>query len=109
MFYSIKKSSKTRKEAANATLEAISDMETQLLKDAELMKQQKEAEGFARPSATSVRIAMPGVVTPRIKRIATEPVKRKESPGGTKSRLEEFKRLRQERTPRRPTTPRHGI
>ena len=60
MFYSIKKSSKTRKEAANATLEAISDMEQQLMKDAELMKQQKAAEGFQRPCATSTRIAMPG-------------------------------------------------
>ena len=54
MFYSIKKSSKTRKEAAVKALDAISDMEAQLKKDEALMEQQKQAEQFVRPSMTSV-------------------------------------------------------
>ena len=54
MFYSIKKSSKTRKEAAVKALDAISDMEEQLKKDEELMNQQKAAaDVFVRPSQTS--------------------------------------------------------
>lgn len=123
MFYSIKKSSKTRKEAAVKALDAISDMEEQLKKDEELMNQQKAAaDVFVRPSQTSgsisinvqfsnfacsVRIAMPGAPTPRIKRLATEPVKRPSSPS---MRIEEFKRLKQAKTPRgRPSTPRMGL
>ena len=122
MFYSIKKSSKTRKEAAVKALDAISDMEEQLKKDEELMNQQKAAaDVFVRPSQTSgsiqkfvmffivllVRIAMPGAPTPRIKRLASEPVKRPSSPS---MRIEEFKRLKQAKTPRgRPSTPRMGL
>jgi pre-mRNA-splicing factor ATP-dependent RNA helicase DHX38/PRP16 len=107
MFYSIKKSSKTRKEAAQNTLGAISQMEEELERDKLMMEQQKAAEAYVRPSATSVRIAMPGAPTPRVKRAQTEPTKRPSSPA---TRLEEFKKLKASRTPRgRPNTPRLGL
>ena len=107
MFYSIKKSSKTRKEAAVKALDAISDMEQQLKKDEELMIQQKEAENFVRPSQTSIRIAMPGAPTPRIRRLQSEPIKRPNSPS---MRIAEFKKLKKAKTPLgRPSTPRMGL
>ena len=50
---------------------------------------------------------MPGAPTPRIKRLASEPVKRASSPS---MRIEEFKRLKQAKTPRgRASTPRMGL
>ena len=58
-------------------------------------------------SLPTVRIAMPGAPTPRIKRLASEPVKRASSPS---MRIEEFKRLKQAKTPRgRASTPRMGL
>ena len=55
MFYSIKKSSKTRKEAAVNTLDQLSKMEEEIKRDTELIEQQKAAEAYVRPSATSIR------------------------------------------------------
>ena len=82
-------------------------MEEELERDKLMMEQQKAAEAYVRPSATSVRIAMPGAPTPRVKRAQTEPMKRPSSPA---TRLEEFKKLKASRTPRgRPNTPRLGL
>ena len=75
MFYSIKKSAKTRKEVANKTVTALEEMEDQMQRDKQLMDERKVAETFKKPSATSIRIAMPGAPTPKRERALTDPVK----------------------------------
>lgn len=107
MFYSIKKSAKTRKEVANKTVNALEQMEAQMVRDMELMEERKLTEDCKKPSATSIRIAMPGAPTPQRVRAQTEPIKRTASP---LTRLEEFKKTKSARTPQgRPNTPRFGI
>lgn len=70
------------------------------------MDERKVAETFKKPSATSIRIAMPGAPTPKRERALTEPVKRSGSP---LTKIEEFRQSKSARTPGRPKTPRFGI
>jgi hypothetical protein len=75
------------------------------------MDERKVVDDTRKPSATSIRIAMPGAPTPKREpiRAMTEPVKRAHT-GSHMTRIEEFRKLKEAKTPQgRAKTPRFGI